>query len=102
MESIELVTRRHLNIQNTQVFTPGINIRKLIMDDVFQSESILSHWETIAHIIPSKYEPYSVELLKVIVNLWITVRGHSFASDWTMNFVSKYKKGTRKTLKPKP
>ena len=101
MELIELVVRQHLNIQNAQAITPGTNIRQLIMKDVIKSESILSCWEVIAHSIPTKYEPYSIELLQVITNLWITIRGHSFAKDWTMKFVSKYKKGTRKTLKQK-
>ena len=27
---------------------------------------------------------------------WFTIRGHSFAKDFTTNFVRKYKKGTRK------
>lgn len=101
MESIELVTRRHLNVQNAQVLTPGTNIHGLIVEDVIKSEPILSRWEAIAHTIPTKYEPYSIELLQVITDLWITIRGHSFAKDWTMKFVSKYKKGTRKTLKQK-
>lgn len=98
MESIELVARRHLN---TQVFNPGINIRKLIMEDVIKSDQILSQWEAIAHSIATEYEAYSIELLQAITDLWITIRGHSFAKDWTMQFVSKYKKGTRKTLKQK-
>ena len=101
MESIELVTRRHLNVQSAQVLTPGTNIRRLIVEDVIKSEPILFRWEAIAHTIPTKYEPYSIELLQVITDLWITIRGHSFAKDWTMKFVSKYKKGTRKTLKKK-
>jgi hypothetical protein len=32
-----------------------------------------SFWETIAHCIPSKYEKYSIELLKAIIELWITL-----------------------------
>lgn len=101
MESIELVIRRHLNTQSAQVLTPGTNIRQLIMEDVLKSGPLLSRWEAIAHTIPDKYEPYSIELLQAITDLWVTVRGYSFAKDWTMKFVSKYKKGTRKTLKEK-
>ena len=37
MESIELVT------------TPGTNIRRLIVEDVIKSGSILSCWEALAH-----------------------------------------------------
>jgi hypothetical protein len=100
MEAIELVARCHLNVQNAQVYTPDTSIYGLIMEDVIKSQPILSRWEAIAHSIPTKYEPYSIELLRIITNLWITIRGHSFAKDWTMKFVSKYNKGTRQTLKP--
>ena len=83
------------------MLTPGTNIHRLILEDVIKSESILSCWEATAYCIPTKYEEYSVELLQVITGLWITICGHSFAKDWTMKFVSKYRKGTRKTLKQK-
>ena len=71
------------------------------MDDVIKSEPILSCWEAIAHCISTEYKPYSIELPQVITNVWITIRRHSFARDLTMKFESKYKKGTRKTLKQK-
>ena len=48
-----------------------------------------------------KYEQYSVELLKAVVDLWVNIRGHSFARDFMMNFEAKFTKGTRKTLIPK-
>ena len=98
MESIELVTRQHLNLKNIQVLASGTNMCKLIMDDMLLSESVLSCWETVAYHIPAKYEPYSMELLRHITDLWVTIRGHSFAKDFTTNFVWKYKKGTRKML----
>ena len=58
-----MVIRRHLNVQNTQVFTPGTDLRKVIMDEVLKSDSILSRWKGIAQCIPAKYKPYSIELL---------------------------------------
>ena len=45
--------------------------------------------------IPTKFEQYSVCLLQAILDLWINVRGHSFAQGWTMMFETKYKRGTR-------
>ena len=76
----------------------GTNIHRLIVEDVIKL--ILSYWEATTNCIPTKYEAYSVKLLHVITDLWITIRGHSFTKDWTMKFVSKYRKGT-KTLKQK-
>lgn len=101
MQSIELVARQHLNTESATVFTPGVDLRKSIMEDVIQSDAILHEWETIACSIPNSHEPYSIELLRAITDLWITIRGHSFTKNWTMNFTSKYKKGTRKTLREK-
>ena len=84
MEAIELIARRHLNLQNTQLSAPGTcNIRQLILKDVIESTLVLSYWEEIAHRIPSNYEPYSLELLQAVVDLWITIRVHSFADNWT-------------------
>ena len=96
MESIELIARCYLNV-NT--FTPDTDLRTRILEEVHQSESVLSYWEMIACSIPSRYELYSIELLKAITTLWISICGHSFAKEWTMKFErSKYQKGTRKTL----
>ena len=90
-----------MSLKNAHMSAPGFNIRQLILKDVIQSTTVLSYWEEIAHRIPSKYEPYSLELLQAIVDLWITIHVYSFADNWTMQFVGKYKTGTRKTLKQK-
>ena len=71
------------------------------METALGCDSILHHWDTICQSIPAKYERYSVELLKAVVDLWTNIRGHSFARDFTVNFEAKFKKGTRKTLIPK-
>ena len=102
MESIELVSRHHLNVNNLSVLASNADVHKLIMDDVLQSDSVLGFWEAISvDCIPSKYEEYSIELLQLVTNLWIKIRGHSFAKDFTTNFIKKQKKGTRKSLQKK-
>ena len=94
MESIELVDDSWINVQNVQVLTPGTNIRRLIVEGVIKSEPILSCWEATTHCIPTKYEAYSTGYYRPVDH-------DSFGKDWTMKFVSKYKKGTRQTLKQK-
>ena len=101
MESIELVTRCHLHVKNLRMLASDANIHKLIINDVLQSESVLAGWETVSYHIPAKYESYKMELLENIATLWITIRGHSFAKEFSNKFVRKYKKGTRKTLQQK-
>ena len=99
IEAIEMVVRQHLNVPNIQSYQPHSDLRVRILEEALESQSVLSYWETVADIIPARYEKYSLELLRVIIELWITIRGHSFAKDWTMKFEMKYKKGTRKALR---
>lgn len=94
-----MVVRHHLNIPAIQSYLPNTDLREVIIKEALGSSSLLPYWETIAHYIPSRYEKYSIELLKAIIELWITIRGHSFAKDWTMKFESKHKKGTRRALR---
>lgn len=101
MESVELIVRRHLNIEQKHTFISGTDVKKCILEEVMKADQVLTCWEVIASTIPTKYELYSIELLKVITELWITIRGHSFSKEWTMKFERKYKKGTRKTLMPR-
>ena len=99
VEAIEMVVRQHLNVPNIQSYQPHTDLRVKILKEALESQSVLLYWETVADIIPARYEKYSLELLRVIIELWITIRGHSFAKDWTMKFEMKYKKGTRKALR---
>ena len=94
-----MVVRKHLNVPNIQSYQSDTDLREVILKEVLDSQSVLSYWETIADIIPARYEKYSVELLRVVIELWITIRGHSFAKGWTMKFEPKSKKGTRKALR---
>lgn len=92
MESIESVTRKHL--QTCESFS-GANVAAIISQDVLADKEITTLWEKIA----SKYEKYSVELLTSVVNLWITITSYSFTKCWTMHFEKRYSKGVRKSLK---
>lgn len=99
IEVIEMVVRKYFNVPIIQSYLPDTDLRELILKEALDSQSVLSYWETIADIIPARYEEYSVELLRVVIELWITIRGHSFAKGWTMKFETKSKKGTRKALR---
>ena len=101
MESIEVVVHQHINVAAIETYIPGNDLRKTIREDVLMSPPVTFMWENIAQAILTKYEKYSIELLGVVTDLWITIRGHSFAKEWTMKFEKKYKKGTRKDLKTK-
>lgn len=98
MESIELVVRQFLNTTTIKEMNPDTDVKAQILNAALKRDSVLHYWNTISQSIPAQYEHYSMELLRAVVQLWINVRGHSFARDFTMNFESKFKKGTRKTL----
>jgi hypothetical protein len=102
IESIEMVVREHFNFKSVEMYVPQTDLSKQVHDQVFATHDVVTCWEKVAGYIPPKYEKYSVELLSEIVDLWITIRGHSFVKGWNIKFERKYKQGTRKTLaKPK-
>lgn len=67
----------YLTIQD---FDFDANLRKLILEDILKSEDVLTIWNNLAASIPEKH---SICLLKSVANLWITMRGYSFAKGWT-------------------
>ena len=98
MEAVETVVRCHLNAQKMHTYKQGSDLLTEIVSATLTTSSVLSSWERIAQTIPPTYEQYSIELLKNVISLWVTVRAHAFAKGWTMKFESKYQKGTRKSL----
>ena len=94
-----MVLRRYFNIPSVKA-RPDLNLKQQTLDAILVDKAILQHWESLTGSVPHKFENSSVELLKAIAEQWIHVRGHSFAQGWTMNFETKYAKGTRKALKP--
>ena len=100
MEAIELDARRYLDVEYISLQASEVNIKKQALESILSSSSVLEAWEALARSIPAKYEQYSLALLGSIADLWLNIRGHDFARGWTMKFEAKYRKGTRKTLKP--
>ena len=74
-----MVTRQHLN---TTSISLSDTVTTAIKNDVLTIEA----WEELAHCIPARYESLSVELLGEVIQLWINIRGHSFAKCWTDKF----------------
>lgn len=86
MDAIQLDAQK----QNLEV-----SIKQQAADSILSSTAVLEAWEDLAGNIPLKYEKYSLALLGSVVELWLNIRGHSFARGWTMNLESKYEKRTR-------
>ena len=69
-----------------QMYVPGTDLRKIVVEKVVTSDNIVASWERIADNIPTNYEKYSFELLKSVTDLWITIRGYAFAKGFTQKF----------------
>ena len=94
IEAVEIVVRRHLNVGNVHTLGGDFVYKEVILSEALGSKKVLDLWN-----MPLKYEKYLLELLRTIVVLWITIRGHAFAHEWTLKFERRYSKGIRKTLK---
>ena len=83
---METEPRQHLKSENIPNFKTYIDKQVLENEDVAFYWSILSaEWE----------ESDSQALLELVVNLFLTIRGFSYASLW----MKKYKKESEKTLR---
>ena len=98
MERVEKITRSILNVQKLK---PSENLHSAIVEEVFNDPCTLEMWKAIATGIPVKYETYSLELLKAVVELWATVRCFSFAAGCNilLQKATAKKQGTRRALK---
>ena len=102
VEAIEVETRHYLQPDGVQQVA-GQAVQQQILSSILDNSAILSRWDILASPIPPRYKDYSLELLKEIASLWITVRCFSFTkilNDKTSQ--DRFKKhGTRKTLQLK-
>lgn len=98
MERVELITR---SILNMRAIKPSENLHSAILQDVLDDPHVLELWEANSAAIPAKYEAYSLELLKTIVELWANVRCFSFAAGCNilLQKAATKKQGTRRALK---
>ena len=72
-----MVVQHHLSSQKMHTYKEGTDVHSCIIDAAMETESVLHCWEAIAHQdTHASYEQYSIELLKAVINLWVTVRAH--------------------------
>ena len=106
METVEIVTRRILDARAIKV---GQKVHPDIVKQVIRDKVVRASWDVIVSCVPAEQStgddsaPLSLELLQAIVNLWATIRCHSFAKGYNILLKSnKFRKhGTRKTHKSK-
>ena len=88
---IELEVRRHLSVTNAIL---GMNMKELIVKKVVVNEDVLLHWD----IISINWEATeSKELLFIITEQFVTVRGFSFVDGFMELYKQSKKRSTQKT-----
>ena len=86
---MEVLVRQHLIVQ--QAGKLGQGSRAEIEKKMLEDEEILFVWSIASVELDDKT---STILLKMIVELWLTIRGFSFAGA----FIEQYKSATKKSL----
>ena len=83
---VELELRRHFTIANAT----DQSLKELALQGIIQNENVLFYWE----LISINWESTEAsELMKLMIQHYITIRGFSFASA----FIEKYKQSSNKT-----
>ncbi len=85
-KAIEVVVRSLLNVKSHVLGNGNSEIHASI---AAKNQPLLKIWESFASSIPLAYEGYSMELLKLAVEVWVNARVHAFAKVWTMKFEKK-------------
>ena len=97
---IEKATRRHLRVDQLQSLQ-DVDLYTVVSEDIINDFYILEVWENISKPSSRRYNTYSIELLKLVSRLWITVRGFSFAKGCNALLCNTFERGIRKTLSTK-
>ena len=98
---IEMKVRRHLLLQFNKATA---NQRESIISTIASDESIQFFWTILS--VDIEDETQAVTILKLMIGLWLNIRGFSLAGTWQDNYmcankISQRKKALRKDLKRK-
>lgn len=84
---METELRKHLQLCNV---SDSVNMRKLAVDNIANNEEVVFFWSLLSS---DWQEEEAAELLGMVIEHWVTIRGFSFASA----FMEKYKQEKQKT-----
>lgn len=97
--SMELVVRAHFRADNTSLVKAGL--KDHVLASIVEDDNVQFYWS----LIGGKWlEEEAEELLRLLAEKWITLRGFSFASAFTELYKKQHKrtleksKGLRKNL----
>ena len=101
--AMELASRRVLSVGRVTAH-PTLKIQQEMEESIMKDPSVMAHWNYLLTKVEALDTDESDGLLGEIVDKWVKIRGHSFASGWVEQYQvatkqSTKKKGLRKSLK---
>ena len=71
--------------------------KEQILEGLFSSEDVQFYWLIVGAKFDKDDKDVHSKLLKIIIELFVTIRGFSYASGWMEIFKQDNKKGTQKS-----
>ena len=99
--AMELEIRKHLQSQSPQ----DVRFKDKMTDNILKNDDVLFYWSMLS---ADWSEGNAEVLIHIVIELWITIRGFSYASAWMEKYKASQKKtvqkskGVRKQLISKP
>ncbi len=90
--AMEMRIRRHLTTTSAPTISAGF--KSTMTESILTNEDVLFYWTMVAAEWEEEVEK---TLLQMICDLWITVRGFSFARSWLEMYKQSQKKTTQKS-----
>ena len=99
---MELASRRVLSVEHV-ISHPTIKIQEQMQESIMNDPSLMAHWNSLLARVEDLDTDESDELIGEIIDKWVKIRGHSFASGWVEQYQiatkqSTKRKGLRKSL----
>lgn len=100
--AIKLASRRVLSVKRVTSH-PTLEIQREMEESIMKDPSVTAHWNYLLTKVEAFDSDESDELLGEIVDKWVKIRSHSFASAWVEQYQiakkqSTKQKGLRKSL----
>ena len=100
--AMELASRQVLSVEHVSSH-PSLQIQQEMQKSIMNDPSVTAHWNYLLTKVVDLDTDESDELLGEVVDKWVKIRGHSFASGWVEQYQiatkqSTKKKGLRKSL----
>ena len=86
-----MVEEVHDHLRKTPAHKITDGFKQKLISSIASNEDVLFHWSVLT---ADAEEEDAQTLLKMVIELWVTIRGFAFASSW----IELYKQASNKTI----